>query len=133
MVAAKALRDVTRERVERRKHGQVGNPERLKRFLETYLGAPCLQWDSAGAVRLTHAPTRDLAKRLLGPLVEALARLLAEGDFALVRQGEHTSCLMWFYERTKSHRRRGYSMAPCGNRHKAARFRKRAAEGQAPS
>lgn len=132
MSEAKALREVTRELVEQRKNGEVGNPERLNWFLETYLGARCLQWEPSGTVRLTRAPTRDLAKRLLGPLAEEVALLLAEGDFALVRQCEHPDCVMWFYDRTKSHRRRWCSMALCGNRHKAAQFRKRVAGTQTP-
>ncbi|HEX8403835.1 MAG TPA: CGNR zinc finger domain-containing protein, partial [Duganella sp.] len=40
-------------------------------------------------------------------------------------QCEHPECILWFYDRTKSHKRRWCSMALCGNRYKAAQFRKR--------
>ena len=43
----------------------------------------------------------------------------------LIRECEHPDCVLWFYDRTKSHRRRWCSMALCGNRHKVAEFRKR--------
>jgi len=56
---------------------------------------------------------------------EAAAELLAEGDFELIRRCESESCVLWFYDRTKSHRRRWCSMASCGNRHKVAAFRSR--------
>ncbi len=51
--------------------------------------------------------------------------LLVEGDFELVRNCEHPDCILWFYDRTRSHKRRWCSMATCGNRYKAARFRER--------
>ena len=74
---------------------------------------------------MTRVPANGTAASLLGPVAEAAAHLLVEGDFALVRQCEHPDCILWFYDRTKSHKRRWCSMAQCGNRQKAARFRKR--------
>jgi predicted RNA-binding Zn ribbon-like protein len=65
---------------------------------------------------------------LLGPLAQAVAQLLVDGDFDLVRQCEHPECVLWFHDRTKAHKRRWCSMALCGNRHKAARFRKRSSD-----
>ncbi|MNR58262.1 CGNR zinc finger [compost metagenome] len=65
------------------------------------------------------------AEQYLAPLAEMAAQLLVEGDFNLVRECEHPDCVLWFYDRTKSHRRRWCSMALCGNRHKVAEFRKR--------
>jgi predicted RNA-binding Zn ribbon-like protein len=62
---------------------------------------------------------------LLVPVAEAVARLLAEGDFSLVRKCESSDCTLWFYDRTKSHHRRWCSMAQCGNRMKVAAFRAR--------
>jgi predicted RNA-binding Zn ribbon-like protein len=59
------------------------------------------------------------------PVAEAAAQLLAEGEFQLVRVCEHPDCTLWFYDRTKSHKRRWCSMAVCGNRHKVAEYRKR--------
>jgi predicted RNA-binding Zn ribbon-like protein len=62
---------------------------------------------------------------VLMPIGEAIARLLVEGDFDLVRQCESTDCTLWFYDRTKSHHRRWCSMSMCGNRAKVAAFRAR--------
>jgi predicted RNA-binding Zn ribbon-like protein len=52
---------------------------------------------------------------------------LVAGDFSLIRRCEHPECVLWFYDRTKAHKRRWCSMALCGNRHKVAQFRKRKA------
>jgi predicted RNA-binding Zn ribbon-like protein len=62
---------------------------------------------------------------MLGQVAEAVAQLLVEGDATLVKQCEHLDCILWFYDRTKAHKRRWCSMATCGNRYKAAQFRKR--------
>jgi predicted RNA-binding Zn ribbon-like protein len=55
----------------------------------------------------------------------AAAELLANGDFDLVRTCESDDCVLHFYDRTKSHRRRWCSMATCGNRAKVQTFRAR--------
>lgn len=65
------------------------------------------------------------ATAALLPVAEALARLLAEADFGLVRKCECEDCTLMFHDRTKSHRRRWCSMALCGNRMKVAAYRAR--------
>ncbi len=65
------------------------------------------------------------ASQLLIPPVAAAAELLAGSDRHLVRQCEGMDCTMWFYDRTKAHRRRWCSMALCGNRAKARNHRQR--------
>jgi predicted RNA-binding Zn ribbon-like protein len=64
-------------------------------------------------------------QQLLVPAAEAAARLLTTGDRSLVRHCEGPTCTLWFYDRTKSHRRRWCSMAVCGNRAKARTHRER--------
>lgn len=64
-------------------------------------------------------------QQLLVPAAEAAARLLTTGDASLVRHCEGPTCTLWFYDRTKSHRRRWCSMAVCGNRAKARNHRER--------
>ena len=71
----------------------------------------------------------DDAQALLAPLAAAIADLLCHGDLALVRRCEGEQCTLWFYDRTKSHRRRWCSQALCGNRAKAAAFRHRRRDG----
>ncbi|WP_343026734.1 ABATE domain-containing protein [Massilia sp. MP_M2] len=121
---AKALRTAARELIARRMQGEHGDPALLNRYLAAMASRPVLVWDDAQPqlVRQGAAPSPATA---LGTLAEAVATLLADGDFALIRQCEHPECVLWFYDRTKSHRRRWCSMALCGNRHKAAQFRAR--------
>jgi len=121
---ARALRATARDLIKRRMGGEMGDPALLNRYLAVMVSTPVLVWDEAQPhlVRQGDAPS---PARALGVLAEAVATLLAEGDFTLVRQCEHPECILWFYDRTKSHRRRWCSMALCGNRHKAAQFRAR--------
>ena len=121
---AKELRRIARELVERRKQGERGNPERINRYLAMMQSTPVLEWNEDGPrlERLLPAPSPQQA---LGRVAESVAELLANGQFEYVRQCEHPDCVLWFYDRTKSHRRRWCSMALCGNRHKASEFRKR--------
>ena len=65
------------------------------------------------------------ARQLLIPPAEAAAQLFALADRSLVRQCEGPACTLWFYDQTKSHRRRWCSMAVCGNRAKARAHRER--------
>lgn len=67
------------------------------------------------------------SQQILGSIAEGVGSLLADGEFSRVKQCEHPDCVLWFYDRTKAQRRRWCSMAICGNRVKAAQFRKRAA------
>jgi len=122
----RALRAAVREAITARKAGGPVAVDVLNDYLQAYQTSPRLQRDDAGAMALVRVPRGDAMASLLGPVAEAAAELLAEGDFALVRQCEHPDCILWFYDRTKSHKRRWCSMAQCGNRQKAAKFRQRA-------
>jgi predicted RNA-binding Zn ribbon-like protein len=121
---ARALRAAARDLISRRTQGERGDPALLNRYLAAMVSTPALVWDEAQPQLVRQGAEPSLA-RALGTLAEAVAALLADGDFALVRQCEHPECVLWFYDRTKSHRRRWCSMALCGNRHKAAQFRAR--------
>lgn len=122
--AAKDLRATARELIALRKRGEQGNPERLNGYLALQQSVPVLEW-TKDSVRMVRRGLSDSPLQSLGTVAEAVAALLADGQFELVRQCEHPDCVMWFYDRTKSHRRRWCSMALCGNRHKAAEFRRR--------
>jgi predicted RNA-binding Zn ribbon-like protein len=82
----------------------------------------------AGRVVLTASRRFDSALAILAPLAEAIARLFAEGDRHLVRECGSDACSLWFYDRTKAHRRRWCSMDACGARAKAAAYRARQRE-----
>lgn len=124
LAAARELRAAARELVAARKEGRRGDPARLNAWLALLESRPVLEWEEDGP-RLGRRYTAVSPLQPLGVLAEAVARLLSEGEFELVRQCEHRDCVLWFYDRTKSHRRRWCSMAVCGNRHKAEQFRRR--------
>jgi predicted RNA-binding Zn ribbon-like protein len=83
---------------------------------------------AAGRIVLTASRRFDSASAILAPLAEAVARLFAEGDRRLVRECGSEACSLWFYDRTKAHRRRWCSMDACGARAKAAAYRARQRE-----
>lgn len=122
---AKALRALARRLVSAVKQQQQPDSSELNQYLQHFYSVPKLSVDADGKLHLSRNACLDMLGSLLGPVAEAVAQLLVEGDFALVRQCEHPDCVLWFYDRTKAHKRRWCSMALCGNRHKAAQFRKR--------
>ena len=65
------------------------------------------------------------ARQLLIPVAHSIAELVADGDPSLIKRCANPPCTLWFYDRTKAHRRRFCSAAVCGNRTKVAAFRKR--------
>lgn len=122
---ARTLRAHARELIAKRKEGKAVDIRGLNQYLRAYVTSPQLERDSEGRFKLTRIPRADAISSLLGPVAEAVAQLLVESDFDLVKQCEHPDCILWFYDRTKSHKRRWCSMAQCGNRYKAAQFRRR--------
>lgn len=128
LAQAHALRTLARRLIVRRQAGKSDTDAdiaSLNRYLHASVSAPHLERDGEGQLKLTRTASGATVAALLGPLAEAVAQLLVEGDFSLVRQCEHPDCILWFYDRTKSHKRRWCSMAVCGNRYKAAQFRKK--------
>ncbi|OPA86232.1 hypothetical protein BFW87_26165 [Pseudomonas fluorescens] len=123
--AATTLREVIRELVAARKAGEQGNPAALNSFLRKAVSHPQLVWPATGAPQVERQRKQQTAEQFLSPIAEAAAHLLVAGDFNLIRRCEHPDCILWFYDRTKAHKRRWCSMALCGNRHKVAEFRKR--------
>lgn len=125
LARGRELRAAVRAAVTARKAGHPVDVDALNEHLNAYLTFPRLHHDEAGGLALSREAHCDETASLLGPVAEAAATLLVDGDFSLVRQCEHPDCILWFYDRTKSHKRRWCSMAVCGNRHKASRFRER--------
>jgi predicted RNA-binding Zn ribbon-like protein len=65
----------------------------------------------------------------LAALSRQIAHFLAEAYLGYLRRcANTTSCVLFFYDTTKNHRRQWCSTAICGNRHKVAEFRKRQLE-----
>ena len=127
---ARMLRENIRSLVEKRKAGQRGDPSILNRFLTEAQSHPRLVWNKPRSPTIERVRQQDTPARMLAPIAEAAADLLATGDFTLVKRCEDKTCVLWFSDRTKSHHRRWCSPALCGNRHKVAAYRnRRRAEG----
>ncbi|QYD71718.1 CGNR zinc finger domain-containing protein [Paraburkholderia edwinii] len=122
---ARQLRENVRQLVLQRKLGQLVDTG----LLNWVLGAGSYQMelveDEAGNLNALYRFPAQTPTQVLVPVAIAAAELLVRGDFLLVRQCESPDCPLWFYDRTKSHRRRWCNMTICGNRQKAARFRTR--------
>lgn len=131
LAQALGLRALARRLIGQRKdEGEVDDAGGLNAYLHAAPSVPHLARSPEGRWQLTRSARGDTVGALLGPVAEAVAQLLVEGDFGLVKQCEHPDCILWFYDRTKAHKRRWCSMAVCGNRYKAAQFRKRGGEAQ---
>jgi predicted RNA-binding Zn ribbon-like protein len=123
--AARTLREMIRILVEKRKAGKRIDPGALNAFLAEARSHFELVANRDGGLQLYRRWKRRTPEQALAPLAESAAELLAMDDFSLVRRCEDAECVLWFYDRTKSHHRRWCSMARCGNRNKVAAFRRR--------
>jgi len=70
---------------------------------------------------------------LLAAIARSAAELVAEGPKAPLRICASPQCGLFFYDKSRTHRRRWCSMSACGNRSKVATFARRhsAAHGDA--
>jgi len=123
--SARTLRETIRELVEARKAGKNANLGPVNIFLAYSQSHLKLSPGKKGALHLERQWRQRTPEEILMPLAEAAADLLATGDFNLIRHCEDSECILWFYDRTRSHHRRWCSMATCGNRNKVAAFRQR--------
>ena len=126
--AAIELREAGRALIERRKAGKHGDPAPLNRLLGRGGTYRQLIWKPRSEPQGVTYRRVEAPADLLVPVAEAIAELLESGDYELVRKCENPACTLWFYDRTKAHRRRWCSMAICGNRMKVAAFRARQRE-----
>ncbi|MBS1840687.1 MAG: CGNR zinc finger domain-containing protein [Acidobacteria bacterium] len=62
---------------------------------------------------------------LLAAIARSAADLITEGQPSQVRQCANPSCSLFFYDNSRTRRRRWCSMSLCGNRHKVAAFARR--------
>ena len=122
---ARALREIALSTVKDRKSGKKPSLAALNRFLANAPTHAALMTDGATNIRVTRVYGKEAVEAFLAPVAEALADLLADGDFNLIRHCEGSACVLWFYDRTKGHRRRWCTSTGCGNRAKVAAFRAR--------
>jgi len=125
---ARELREVALAAVKERKSGKKPSLVALNRFLENAPSHAALTAEDAMRIRVTRVYGKETVEAFLAPVAEAVADLIANGDFELVRHCEGNACVLWFYDRTKGHRRRWCSSTGCGNRAKVAAFRARASQ-----
>ncbi len=62
---------------------------------------------------------------LLAAVARSAAELIAEGSGAAVRKCANPACVLYFYDVSRTGRRRWCSMAVCGNRNKVAAYARR--------
>jgi predicted RNA-binding Zn ribbon-like protein len=62
---------------------------------------------------------------LLAAIARSAAELIAEGASARLRACSNPDCGLFFYDTSRTRRRRWCSMSRCGNRHKVAAFSRR--------
>ncbi len=127
---ARELREWFRGLVQRSRHRgrfliDADGVNRLNKFLARDAAYQQVQVADAGSLKIVGAMHRTDVGQLLVPIAAAIADLLCQGELNLVRECEDPSCTLFFYDRTKGHRRRWCSQAVCGNRAKVAAFRQR--------
>jgi predicted RNA-binding Zn ribbon-like protein len=125
---ARELREMALAAVKERKSGKKPSLIALNRFLENAPSHAALTAEDAMRIGVTRVYGKETVEAFLAPVAEAVADLIANGDFELIRHCEGSACVLWFYDRTKGHRRRWCSSTGCGNRAKVAAFRARASQ-----
>ena len=103
---ARELREIALAAVKDQKSGKKPSLAALNRFLGNAPSHTALTTDDEMSIRVTRVYGKETVEAFLAPVAEAVADLLADGDFDLVRHCEGNACVMWFYDRTKGHRRR---------------------------
>jgi predicted RNA-binding Zn ribbon-like protein len=79
--------------------------------------------------RLQYIAREQGLEWLLAAIARSAAELLVGGPDAPIRRCANPKCRLFFYDDSRTHRRRWCSMATCGNRHKVAAFLGRKAKG----
>jgi predicted RNA-binding Zn ribbon-like protein len=104
--------------------------ERVNRLLAEDVFHEELRREEETAYRLVRCDSQLRGEKLaLALLGRQIAVFLAEANLGYLHRCANTaSCVLYFYDTTKNHRRQWCSVASCGNRHKVAQFRKRQAK-----
>jgi predicted RNA-binding Zn ribbon-like protein len=123
---ARKLREIALKAVEARKAKKTLSLDELNGFLEHSVSHCALNAKSRMNLNFERVYRQKTVEQYLAPVAESVAELLSHRDFDLVRHCEGEQCVLWFYDRTKAHRRRWCSPQLCGNRAKVAAFRARA-------
>ena len=122
--AARRLREIAVHGMESRKAKKKFPLTELNDFLSKAVSYSRLVAESS-RLKVKRSYLARRPEEFLAPVAEAVADLLANVELDLVRQCAGENCVLWFYDRTKSHHRRFCSAAACGNRAKVAAYRAR--------
>jgi predicted RNA-binding Zn ribbon-like protein len=95
----------------------------LNKTLAQYQSYQQLSLSNDGQHYSQHKVIANSSEALVGLIADSVGELIANGDIRYIRKCESDDCVLWFYDRTKGHKRRWCSMAICGNRHKVKKFR----------
>src|SRR5262249_6400811 len=126
--AARRLREAALKTIEAKKAGRRPSLEVINSFLQSSASHGRLVARPESGLEFRRVYHGETPEEYLLPVTEAVAELLAEGDFDLVRRCASERCVLWFYDRTKGHGRRYCTSAGCGNRAKVAAYRSRTRE-----
>jgi predicted RNA-binding Zn ribbon-like protein len=121
------LRLTIQSAIENRKAGKTSH-QILNGFLYAAKSHLKLVTDGKKGLRLERQWDPKTPEEILGPLMVSAAELLVDGELSMIKHCEDADCVLWFYDRTRSHRRRWCNMATCGTRNKVAAFRHRERE-----
>ena len=88
LMQARELRTLARQLIEQWKNGQMGDVRPLNKFLDGYTSAPQVTADDTGKLVLTRVAKADPVVSVLGPVAEAIAQLLTEGEVDLGAQDD---------------------------------------------
>lgn len=124
LITTRNLREMIRSLIAARKAGESLQLDGINSFLKQGASYVQLQETVGKLDVITHREIKSV-HQLLAPIAEATVDILTQVNFDMVRKCESTDCVLWFYDRTKGHKRRWCSMAVCGNRHKVSSFRMR--------
>lgn len=124
LITTRNLREMIRSLIAARKAGESLQLDGINSFLKQGASYIQLQETDGKLDVITHREIKSV-HQLLAPIAEAAVDILTQVNFDMVRKCESAECVLWFYDRTKGHKRRWCSMAVCGNRHKVSSFRMR--------
>src|SRR5579859_3847098 len=79
----------------------------------------------SSAWRLEFVAREEGLEWLLAAIARSAAEIISEGPSAPLRICANPTCGLYFYDTSRTHRRRWCPMLRCGNRHKVAAFSRR--------
>lgn len=138
LAEALMLREAIRECLSARVDGREIHPDwlqpinRVLRLTEGYDQiVPASARGEAQDWRIEFVMRERRLEWLLAAIARSAADLLAEGPAAPIRKCANPACVLYFYDDSRTGRRRWCSMAVCGNRSKVAAHARRARKAKA--